>query len=401
MTRFIYVTSFCVLVLAIVSWWFDHATLKWDDENAPPSLTPEEIESLKKEQFPWLNAESRRLYADLYQITSQDEVARQLQTKNIWANYARIWEGECAPLDGLNASKVDELLLWTFRFRYNMFHHVERYSELSERRMIDFIYHSEAIEGGTLRWDQVAAILAKSVLEGAASVPDMESAMRHATAIETLYDSHQNAPNNPWTFTDRFILELHTKFFPSLHPKDSKATTFRQPEFRQDNVKVGFSKVLMPEALEVPSLMRSLNEWMKNCSSELSNAATNRSVLFFRFGYQYPSLDELKQDDHHAVPSLVMPIVYAANFHQKFVRIHPFMDGNGRIVRLLMNDLLTKAQYPPIIIPVEDRSVYFESLQECSTDLGCDLFYNYILDRVFESLKYYATELANHFPMKK
>ena len=50
-------------------------------------------------------------------------------------------------------------------------------------------------------------------------------------------------------------------------------------------------------------------------------------------------------------------------FHHKFLQIHPFADGNGRVGRDLMNFILKKNGYPMLIIPVEQRQVYLESLE--------------------------------------
>jgi Fic family protein len=49
------------------------------------------------------------------------------------------------------------------------------------------------------------------------------------------------------------------------------------------------------------------------------------------------------------------PIRYAALAHYKLVYIHPFLDGNGRTSRLLMNLILMQAGYPPVIIPKQER----------------------------------------------
>jgi Fic family protein len=57
------------------------------------------------------------------------------------------------------------------------------------------------------------------------------------------------------------------------------------------------------------------------------------------------------------------PIVKAAIFHHRFVHIHPFVDGNGRTARLLMNLSLMQEGYPPAIIRQEDRVKYYEALR--------------------------------------
>lgn len=59
----------------------------------------------------------------------------------------------------------------------------------------------------------------------------------------------------------------------------------------------------------------------------------------------------------------IHPVELAALAHYKFVIIHPFVDGNGRTARLLMNLILMQAGFPPVVIPVEDRLRYYETLK--------------------------------------
>jgi Fic family protein len=57
----------------------------------------------------------------------------------------------------------------------------------------------------------------------------------------------------------------------------------------------------------------------------------------------------------------------ASELHTRFVKIQPFIDGNGRTGRLLLNFELMKAGYPPAIIRKEDRLAYYDSLDDaCS-----------------------------------
>ena len=60
------------------------------------------------------------------------------------------------------------------------------------------------------------------------------------------------------------------------------------------------------------------------------------------------------------------PIERATILHGEFVKIHPFLDGNGRTSRLLLNFELMKNGYPPIIIEKSERAIYFESLEKGS-----------------------------------
>ncbi len=58
------------------------------------------------------------------------------------------------------------------------------------------------------------------------------------------------------------------------------------------------------------------------------------------------------------------PFVLAGIFHHKFEKIHPFMDGNGRTGRMLLNKILIISEYPPLIIRKKERKAYLQSLRE-------------------------------------
>jgi hypothetical protein len=87
------------------------------------------------------------------------------------------------------------------------------------------------------------------------------------------------------------------------------------------------------------------------------------------------------------------PIIQATEVHARFVSIHPFADGNGRIARLLANYFLWRAKLPGILLPWENRDRYYDALEECNSgelvnrgnlsDLGmlfCDLFEDVVMD---------------------
>jgi Fic family protein len=79
--------------------------------------------------------------------------------------------------------------------------------------------------------------------------------------------------------------------------------------------------------------------------------------------------------------------VRAASVHSDFVKIHPFIDGNGRTARLLLNFELMKSGYPPIVIEKEVRAEYYSVLDEAHTtgDNGkFILFISNILDQTFD-----------------
>ncbi len=62
------------------------------------------------------------------------------------------------------------------------------------------------------------------------------------------------------------------------------------------------------------------------------------------------------------------PIIIAATVHYRFVRIHPFDDGNGRMARLLMNLILIRHGYTVAIVPIDQRDRYLQELETSRPD---------------------------------
>jgi len=87
------------------------------------------------------------------------------------------------------------------------------------------------------------------------------------------------------------------------------------------------------------------------------------------------------------------PLVLAIIFHHKFEKIHPFMDGNGRAGRMIMNYILIKNDYPPIIIHKKTRAEYLESLRKADkSDLTKAL-----KDDYFQLVQFVADEITDSY----
>lgn len=91
------------------------------------------------------------------------------------------------------------------------------------------------------------------------------------------------------------------------------------------------------------------------------------------------------------------PIELAAYTHAEFVRIHPFVDGNGRTARLMMNYQLMSKGYLPVIIKKEDRLSYFECLEQYAVDKNLTPFSELIFQLENDRLDFYNSNmLATH-----
>jgi Fic family protein len=73
--------------------------------------------------------------------------------------------------------------------------------------------------------------------------------------------------------------------------------------------------------------------------------------------------------------------------HFIFVFIHPYMDGNGRMGRFLMNVMLASGGYPWTVIPVEERDVYMQALERASVNQDIEPFAQFLGHLVKEGLK--------------
>lgn len=106
--------------------------------------------------------------------------------------------------------------------------------------------------------------------------------------------------------------------------------------------------------------------------------------------------DKMSQllDWYNSEAHKIHPIERADKVHADFVGIHPFIDGNGRTSRLLMNLELLKAGYPPCVITVENRLAYYEALDQWIAYEKTEPFIQLIAEAVLEGFKPYQVVLG-------
>jgi len=143
--------------------------------------------------------------------------------------------------------------------------------------------------------------------------------------------------------------------------------------------------------------LRQLKEYYR-IDSEQAGRYRNRNVIITGTDYLPPTPAEIPgymAAFFADVPALRQqhPVVYAALLHLKLVTIHPFVDGNGRTARLLMNLVLLRSGYPITIIPPALRGDYTAALRE--SNRGHDeLFVNFMTCCVWESQREYLRLLT-------
>jgi len=185
----------------------------------------------------------------------------------------------------------------------------ESVRRLSEDFMIDYTYHSNAIEGSTLTLEETALVLKEGVTIGGKPLKHHLEAIGHRDA----YYYVEELVNNKIPISERTIKEIHTLV---LMDRQSDKGLYRSVP-----VRVGSFYPCQP--FEVPVKMERL---MIEYNEEMQKL--------------------------HIVER-------AAVFHLMFETIHPFIDGNGRVGRLLINLELMKEGYPPVNIKFPDREKYY------------------------------------------
>jgi Fic family protein len=179
---------------------------------------------------------------------------------------------------------------------------------------LEHVYHSAGIEGNRLTLRETEAVLAEGILVGDKPLADQKEVQDLDAALRFLYELAQS--QTPLREID--IRELH-RLAVSYKPEAEPG------RYRSIGVLITGSEHRPPEPLAVPALMDTLVQWI--------NAEENFN-----------------------------PLVKASIAHHYLAAVHPFVDGNGRVARLLLNLILLRAGYPIVNIKREDRPRYYESL---------------------------------------
>jgi len=214
--------------------------------------------------------------------------------------------------------------------------------EFKEYYRIGLTYSSNALEGNSLTETETKIVLEDGITIGGKTLRDHFEAVGHSKAYDYLYKIAQKKE-----ITERNILELHRLFYYYINEKEAG-------HYRKVQVFISGAKFIPPSASKVPELMCKFVE--KFCT--------------------------LEKELH--------PVEYAALLHKEFVEIHPFVDGNGRTARLLMNLALLQHGYVITIIPPILRNDYINVIKQ-TQEIPRDNkpFINFISRMVYESQKDY------------
>ena len=194
----------------------------------------------------------------------------------------------------------------------------ETLRSLEESINLEWTYNSNGIEGNTLTLRETQVVL-EGITVGGKSIKEHLEAINHEKAI--LYLNDLLKENNP--ITEWNIKGIHQLVLKDIDDENAG-------RYRRENVTIKGATHIPPDYLKVPELMEKL-------------------VLNYE-----------NWNNFH-------PIIQAALLHGELVKIHPFVDGNGRTSRLLMNLDLMNHGYNPVIVKKEDRLEYYEALDKAHT----------------------------------
>ena len=214
---------------------------------------------------------------------------------------------------------------------------------LHEWFRVELTYTSNALEGNTLTRRETAMVVEKGITVGGKSLVEHLEATNHAQAFDWIAEKSRKPLKN---FTENDLLALHKMILSGI---DNQNAGF----YRNVPVRLSGSRTVLPNPRKVPDLMSAFHQWLQS-----------------------------SQDIH--------PVDLAAEAHYRLVTIHPFVDGNGRTARLLMNFILLCHGYPPAIIRKSERGKYLDALEKAQTGGAFEDYLQLIYRAVGRSLEIYV-----------
>ena len=214
---------------------------------------------------------------------------------------------------------------------------------LSRRFTIDFNYNSNHIEGNTLTYGQTEILLLFGKIVGEADVRDVHEMTASNVGLKMM---REEALLRQTPLTQHFIRTLHK----TLLREDY--TVYRQ----------------LPGGVQTSYIVHA------------GQYKTRPNSVITRYGdrFEYASPEEtpaLMTDlvnwyNEEERKGVLSPVELAALFHYRYIRIHPFEDGNGRIARLMVNYILARHDYPMIVVRSRKKSEYLEALHATDQVVG-------------------------------
>lgn len=216
-------------------------------------------------------------------------------------------------------------------------------TRLDQKFMLEFNYNSNHIEGNTLTYGQTEMLLMFGKVVEEANMKDLEEMKASNVGLKMIKEA---ALDKEQPLTEYFIRTLHQTllredYIVYRQLPDGTNTSYvvhaGQYKTRPNSVITATGErfeYASPE--ETPALMTDLLQWYNQAEAE----------------------------------GTMSPIELASLFHYRYIRIHPFEDGNGRISRLIVNYILFRHGYPMIVVKSSDKNNYLTALNRCDVAIG-------------------------------
>ncbi len=234
----------------------------------------------------------------------------------------------------------------------------EQEARIMQKFRLDWNYHSNHLEGNSLTYGETKALILYGITAQGKPLKDHFEITGHDEAIKWI----EEVLKDEVPLTENFIRELHTLL---LKESSEKKAVTSNGSATTRIISVGRYK--------------SIPNHVQTKTGEIFYFATPEETP----AKMYDLINWYREQKEIAAFN---PILLAAEFHYKFIRIHPFDDGNGRTARILMNFILMQSGFPPVIIKTEDKENYYAVLQQADAGL-LEPFIEYIASNLNRSLE--------------
>ena len=219
----------------------------------------------------------------------------------------------------------------------------ENRSRLRRRFTVDFNYNSNHLEGNTLTYGQTEILLLFGKVIGEADLKDVQDMTASNVALKMM-EEESGVKDIP--LTQNFIRTLHRTLLREDYTvyrslpggvQTSYVVHAGQYKTRPNSVITRYGDLFeyaSPE--ETPALMAGLVDWYNQAEQE----------------------------------GALTPAELAIMFHYRYIRIHPFEDGNGRIARMMVNYILARHGYPMVVVRSRSKKEYLEALHRADLVVG-------------------------------
>ncbi|MBS9779740.1 MAG: Fic family protein [Moraxellaceae bacterium] len=217
---------------------------------------------------------------------------------------------------------------------------------------MEYTYESNRIEGNTLTLVETDLVINKGITIGGKPIKDHQEAINHHEAVQFI----REITDNQIDLDEKVLLHIHSIILAGIDRQNAGC-------YRSMRVRISGSRHICPNPIKVPNLM-----------------------------YEYFQYYQENKECLH-------PVQLASDMHEKLVTIHPFIDGNGRTARLIMNLILLKNGYPITVINSQrdKRQDYYHALEQSQLTQDNTVFQilvaNYVKQWLFNYLDMFSANL--------